>query len=339
MQLQIAAPISRDVILLKEIVLETGINAHSDWKVTSVSQTEGALIASGGTAPQGARAPRMSMHETTTYRWSLLDDVNAYRGAGIGAIGVWKPKLIEWGEEKGAELLRDSELTVSSLSYAGGFTGSDGASFREAVDEALEAVELAADIGAECLVLISGARAGHTRSHAQRLLRDALRELGDAAGERNLHLALQPMHRAFAGSTTFLTSLDSTLDALGFCNHSRVGMLLDLFHLWQEPDLCQRAAEAVEWIKLVAVSDWNAPPRHDMDRCLPGLGQAPLASLVQSLGAAGYRGFYDVQVQSEECWSLDYDLVLRHCQEAFQSLHHVGSRPEPGPEPARSVLS
>src|SRR5205085_283482 len=108
--------------------------------------------------------PRMSMHEMTTYHWSFLEDVSSYRSAGINAIGVWLQKLVEFGEERGAELLRESGLAVASLSYAGGFTGSDGYSFREAVDAALEAVDLAAELQASCLVLISGSRAGHTEN-------------------------------------------------------------------------------------------------------------------------------------------------------------------------------
>ena len=74
--------------------------------------------------------PRLSINEITTYRWSFEDDVARYAAAGIPAIGVWRQKLSDYGEEKGVELLADSPLAVSNLLWAGGFTGSDGRSYR-----------------------------------------------------------------------------------------------------------------------------------------------------------------------------------------------------------------
>src|SRR5271167_1707219 len=112
--------------------------------------------------PQGWHGmPRISINEMTTYHWSLLEDVIGYQAAGIRSIGVWRRKLCDFGEERGIELLRESGLNVSSFSSAGGFTGSDGQTFREAVDDALDAVRLAADIRAGCLVVVTGGRAGH----------------------------------------------------------------------------------------------------------------------------------------------------------------------------------
>src|SRR5579872_4474865 len=139
--------------------------------------------------------PRVSINEMTTYHWSLLEDVSGFRTADVRSIGVWRRKLSDFGEERGIDLLRDSELAVSSFWSAGGFTGSDGETFREAVDDGLEALRLAAQVRAGCLVVVSGARAGHTFNHARRLVCEALQELGDAAAHFGLSIALQPMHR------------------------------------------------------------------------------------------------------------------------------------------------
>ena len=122
---------------------------------------------------------RLSMNEMTTYRWSFDNDVAEYRAAGIPAIGVWRQKLSDYGEEKGIELLAETGLPVSNLLWAGGFTGSCGHSFRESVDDAAEAIRLAAALKAGCLVVYSGGRAGHTHNHARRLLIEAMRELVD----------------------------------------------------------------------------------------------------------------------------------------------------------------
>ena len=81
----------------------------------------------------------LSMNETTTYRWSFEEDVAQYAAAGIPAIGVWRQKLSDCGQSRGIELLAQKGLKVSHLLWAGGFTGSDGRTFRESVDDAREA--------------------------------------------------------------------------------------------------------------------------------------------------------------------------------------------------------
>ena len=72
---------------------------------------------------------RLAVSELTTFRWSFEEDVAQYRAAGISAIGVWRQKLADIGEPKGTQLLTESGIAVSSLQWAGGFTGSDGHSY------------------------------------------------------------------------------------------------------------------------------------------------------------------------------------------------------------------
>ena len=76
---------------------------------------------------------RFCMNEMTTYRWSFEEDVQHYSAAGIGGISVWRQKLSDYGEEKGIELLREFRLDVASVLWAGGFTGSDGRSYKESI--------------------------------------------------------------------------------------------------------------------------------------------------------------------------------------------------------------
>ena len=48
-------------------------------------------------------------------------------------------------------------------------------------DVPAEAVRLAAEMKAGCLVVYSGGRAGHTHNHARRLVKEALKELEDSS--------------------------------------------------------------------------------------------------------------------------------------------------------------
>ena len=86
----------------------------------------------------------LSINEMTTYRWSFEEDVTRYRACGIEAIGVWRQKLADFGEDKGIELVAASGLAVSNLLWAGGFTGSDGHTYQESLADANDALHLAA---------------------------------------------------------------------------------------------------------------------------------------------------------------------------------------------------
>ena len=266
---------------------------------------------------------KLSVNETTTFRWSFEEDVTRYAAAGIPAIGVWRQKLSDFGPKKGAELLIDTKLEACHLSWAGGFTGSDGRSYRDSVEDALEAIHTAAMLHCETLIVYSGARAGHTFNHARRLIQSALAELLPEAGRLDVTLAVEPMHPGCAEGWTFLTSLDETLALLEKAASPRVKMVLDTYHLGQDPGLVQRIPEIAPHVAVVQLGDARQPPEGEQNRCRLGEGTVPLPEIVAALKAAGYDGYYDVELLGEEIETTDYQSLLRHAKEAFGKL--VGS--------------
>lgn len=254
---------------------------------------------------------RVSMNELTTYRWSFEEDAHQYRAAGIEAISVWRHKLSDFGDEKGAELLTELGLQVASLLWAGGFTGSDGRNFRESVDDAREAIRTAALLRAGCLIIYPGARAGHTRNHARRLLRMALRELAPWAGEHGVTLALEPMHAGCASDWTFLTDVDETLEQLDAATRPYVQLAFDTYHLGQNPQVVARIPDLVAHTAIVQLGDSRQAPQGEQNRCRLGEGTIPLGEIMRAFEAAGYRGYYDVELMGEDIEAADYGDLLR----------------------------
>ena len=279
---------------------------------------------------------RLSINELTTYRWTFDEDVQNYLAAGITGMGVWRQKLSDFGEERAMELLADSGLAVSSLLWAGGFTGSDGRSYRDSLDDALEALHLAADLRAAALIIYSGARAGHTHNHARRLFRGALEELAPIAGELGVTLAVEPMHAGCAAEWTFLTDLDGTLELLRGVASPHVKLALDVYHLGHDPALVQRLAELVPWIAIVQLGDAQEPPRGEQNRCQLGTGCLPLQPIVRTLLAAGYDGFFDVELLGEDVEQADYRELIAAAQRAFAELTGSGVKRR-GPAPRRPL--
>ena len=262
----------------------------------------------------------LSMNETTTYRWSFEEDVAQYAAAGIPAIGVWRQKLSDCGQSRGIELLAQKGLKVSHLLWAGGFTGSDGRTFRESVDDAREALRTAAALQAGCLVVYSGARAGHTHNHARRLIQSALVELAPLATELGVTLAVEPMHPGCAADITFLTALDEVLNLLQAVNSPVVKMVFDTYHLGQDPAIIPRVAQLVPQIAIVELGDAREPPTIEQNRCRLGDGCIRLPEIVAALKSGGYDGYYGVELLGEEIDPTQYQGLLQHAKQAFQQL-------------------
>ncbi len=263
---------------------------------------------------------QLSINEITTYRWSFEEDVAGYAASAIPAIGVWRRKLSDFGEEKGLELLAESGLQVSHVQWAGGFTGSDGRTYRESVDDGLEAVRLAADLKAGCLVVYSGARAGHTFNHARRLFRDALKELCAQGRDLGVTLAIEPMHPGCATEWTFLTSLDDVLQLLDEVDQPNLSIVFDTYHLCHDEQVIERVPEIVSRIGLVQLGDCKSPPCKEQNRSLLGEGQLPIQQACRALLDAGYDGYFDVELIGEEIEMADYHDVIRHSRDAFRRL-------------------
>jgi len=262
----------------------------------------------------------LSLNETTTYRWSFEDDVAQYAAAGIEAIGVWRQKLSDCGQDRALELIRKCHLKVSHLFWAGGFTGSEGHSYRESVTDTAEALHTAAAIGANCLIVCSGARAGHTFNHARRLVQGALKELVPLAEELDVVMALEPMHPGCAARCTFLDNLDDAMSIIQAVDRPQVKLLLDTYHLGQDPGLVERIPQVASQVALVQLGDAKGPPHGEQNRCRLGEGTVPLRQIVSALRSAGYDGFFDVELLGEDVESLDYHCLLAHAKEAFAAL-------------------
>ena len=263
---------------------------------------------------------RLSINEMTTYRWSFAEDVARYREHGITAIGVWRRKLRDFGDERGIDLLADQGMTVSNLMWAGGFTGSDGRSCAEAIDDAEEAIALAAAMQAGCLVTFTGGRNGHTNRHARRLVREALSEIEPIAADFDVTLALEPMHPSCADEWSIVSKFDEMIALMDELGSSHIRLALDTYHMDRDRQSLDLLANHVDRIAVVHLSDGRMPPDSEQNRCRLGEGTVPLGDIVQMLTTQGYTGDFDVKLMGPEIELTDYDELLAHSRNMFESL-------------------
>ncbi|MEN1679646.1 MAG: sugar phosphate isomerase/epimerase family protein [Planctomycetota bacterium] len=272
--------------------------------------------------------PRLSMNELTTYRWSFDEDLFHYQQAGYEAIGVWRRKLNDFGEERARELLAESGLAVSNLQWAGGFTGIDGRSHAEAVADGRSAVEQAARIGAGCLVCYTGGRNNHTERHSRRLINAAFSELATVAEQHGVLLAMEPMHSACAGEWSVLTSIREAVDFIAEVGRPSLRLVLDTYHMASPGLAFDQLAEWSDLIALVHLGDWRTPRGVDMTRCRLGEGNAPIREVVSALLDAGYAGDFDVELIGATESPAEYEGLINHSMAyCRQSVIGVSANP------------
>jgi sugar phosphate isomerase/epimerase len=268
----------------------------------------------------------ISMNEITTFRWSFEEDIENYQLAGYGAIGVWRQKLSDGDEDIAVERLLESGLTISNLMWAGGFTGSDGRSLEESIDDARQALQLAAALQAGCLVVYTGGRNNHTQRHAMRLLRTALDELLPLAEMFDVPLAIEPMHAACSAGWSFLTDLAPILDLIDEYQSAALKLSLDTYHFPVTGSQKRLLKQAAPHVAIVHLADRRNPPTLEHERCPLGRGTLPLANIVQTLQDGGYSGWYDVKLIGSEIESRDYWSLLEESHTAVAELTDASAR-------------
>jgi sugar phosphate isomerase/epimerase len=264
--------------------------------------------------------PRLSINELTTFRWSFEEDLRQYQAAGISAIGVWRRKIADVGEDRAVELLAASNLAVSNMVWIGGFTGSDGIPFRDALEDGREAILLAARMQCPTIIVYSGGRAGHTINHARRLFQNALAELLPLAEEHGLKLALEMVHPHYAAEWSILTQVDDLLQMREKLSSPALGFALDTYHAGLQPGVLTRLADIAPHLSVVHLGDGREAPEQEQTRTLLGEGLVPLRDIVQELTRLGYDGDYDVELLGPEIEKNNYHELLHHSKSVFERL-------------------
>lgn len=257
----------------------------------------------------------LSVSQLSTLRWDLESEVAAYAERGFSGIGLYRPKVEDFGIDRTIELLAEHEMAVTSLSWCGGFTGSDGRSFEEAVSDAVRSVIQAAELQADTLIVLAGGKNNHIQTHLRRTLCQALKRLAAVASEHGIQLALEPFHPGCGDEWSFVTDLQSTLDIIERVDNPSLGLVLDTYHVGMEEEAMRWLPDVAEHIHLVQLGDGRHCPHGEMNRCLLGDGCVPLRQLMEMLHEHGYRGAWEVELIGEDVESIGYEQLLDHTKQ------------------------
>ncbi len=267
---------------------------------------------------------RLSINTATTRsQYDLRAAIEAYAAAGIKGIAPWRDQLSACGVEEAARLILDHGLTVTGLCRGGMFPAADRAGRQAAIDDNLRAIDEAAAIGAQCLVLVCGGLPAGSKDlqGARQMVEDGIGAVLSHARSQNMPLAIEPLHPMYAADRN---CINTTGQALDICDKldpeatGAVGVAVDVYHIWWDPKL-EAQIHRCGKSRLLAfhICDWLNPTRDLLlDRGMMGDGVIDIPQIRGWVEAAGYRGFNEVEIfSSDDWWLRPGDEVLRTCIE------------------------
>ncbi|PRY00856.1 sugar phosphate isomerase/epimerase family protein [Allonocardiopsis opalescens] len=272
--------------------------------------------------PGDPRLARLSVNQATVKQWDVAALVRGCAAAGVPAVGLWREPVAAAGLARSAKLVRDAGLRVSSYCRGGFLTGPDGAA---ALADNRAAIDEAAELGAPCLVMVVGGLPEGSRDlpGARARVAERLAELAPYAGERGVRLALEPLHPMFCADRAVLSTLGQALDLAEPFPAEQVGVVVDAYHVWWDPQVERRIAQAAGRIASFQVCDWVLPLPADVlnGRGMAGDGCIDLRALRRSAEAAGYTGDIEVEIFNDALTQADADAVVATI--ARRHIEHV----------------
>ena len=269
----------------------------------------------------------LSLSEISTVSASFGDDLRAYAAAGFGGIGIWEMKLT--GGASDLQAFRASGLRATNCvplvpSILPNSVIEGPSDIDDRITSLCSSMHRFAPYDPECVLCLTGpaealSDPGTQGSSARRIVVEGLRRIAAAADDAGVRLGLEPIHPSHREALTFVTTIPQALELLDEADLPQVGIMVDLWHLWDSPGVERSLREHVGRITGVHIADWFADDRPG--RALPGEGVSRTPRLVSVLADAGWAGSWDVEIfgapdDPASLWALPVEEAARRAYDA-----------------------
>ncbi|MCU0282230.1 MAG: sugar phosphate isomerase/epimerase [Acidimicrobiia bacterium] len=255
--------------------------------------------------------PRFSLNQITTPKWSVPELVAACERRGVPAVALWRHKIEETGLAETARLVRDAGLRVSTVCRGGMFPAPSAQERQARIDDNYLAIEEAATLGADALVLVCGSREGHSLRDARGMVRDGIEAILPRAKEAGVVLGIEPFHPMLIEDRSVIVTLQEANDLVDYFGDPNCGVTFDAYHLFWDPRLDAEIARAAGHIVSNQISDWVLPIEGGLtSRGMLGDGSIDLPGICTAVDDTGYAGFVEVEILSSKLGAEDHDQLL-----------------------------
>lgn len=243
----------------------------------------------------------------STPKNSSFDDIEQCAAIGAQAVGLFEQKMAEGEDDAIAEALADHGIQAGIL-VPRDWTILPAPLNPKAMEQKLTWRDMSANIAASCrrlarfdpvAILVGPGGHGHPSVEGRPLseIVEGLKVIADAAGEVGLRIAFEP-YASRRGA--LITNLAKAMDIIDMAGYDNVDLLPDVWHYWPEPDVHKELRQYVDRIIGLQVNDARIQERSWCDRTQPGWGMNKCREMVATLIDAGYQGWYDYEVFSDD---------------------------------------
>ena len=251
---------------------------------------------------------KLCLHTFTNKPWNLSQCIENYSKAGIKGISIWRNVLEGQDLKTVKKQLDEADLSIVSL-VRGGFFPSVNASERAlAIEDNMKLIEEAAVLGAPLIVLVCGSDGRQFLETSREQIQEGIEKLLPIAIENGVKLAIEPLHPMYAGDKSAVNTLAQANDMVEAINSPYVGVAIDVYHVWWDPNLEVEIRRCGQNNSLFAfhICDWNVPTLDFLtDRGLMGDGCIPIKKIRSWVEEAGFSGFNEVEIFSDKYWAMD----------------------------------
>lgn len=266
---------------------------------------------------------KLCLHTITTKPWGIEEAVKNYAACGVKGITVWRDALQGRNIKQTGQMIRDKGLEIVSLCRGGFFPSKDMAKRKLALDDNRKAIEEAAELGTNLIVLVCGADPAQSINDSRKQIQDGISAIIPDAAAAGIRLAIEPLHPMFADNRSAINTLAQANDLTETLNSPWVGVAVDVYHLWWDSNLEKEIKRCGKNNALLAfhVCDWKTPTTDLLnDRGLMGEGCIPIKKIRSWVEETDFNGFNEVEIFSNEYWSMDQNLFLNNIITAYQKF-------------------
>lgn len=183
-------------------------------------------------------------------------------------------------------------------------------------------MEEAAELGTDVLVLVCGPSPDRDIVSARQMVEEGISQLVPFAESHGVKLGIEPLHPMYAAERSVVVSMDLANTLAEAYRPEQVGVVVDVFHVWWDPDLYNQINRSKGRILGFHVSDWLVPtPDMLKGRGMMGDGVIEISRIRKAVEETGYSGPIEVEIFNDQIWSQPADDTLIQMKESY--LKHV----------------
>ena len=266
---------------------------------------------------------RLCIHTITTRPWTIDKAAKNFSAAGVKGITVWRDALTGRNIKQTGDMLRNSGLSVVSLCRGGFFPSHDPSKREKAIDDNRRAIDEAFELGTDKIVLVCGADPVQSLEDSRKQIFDGISAILPIAQSAGIKLAIEPLHPMYADTRSAINTLAQANELAELIDSQWIGVAVDVYHLWWDPDLEQEIERCGKMNNLLAfhICDWKSPTADMLnDRGLMGEGCIPVRKIRSWVEKAGFNGFIEVEIFSNIYWSMDQNEFLKKIVKAYKEF-------------------